>query len=88
MAQSKVSNKVKIEPKAKGVNRDELPNPRWFAPVMFGFMLLGLIWILLYYITGAQLPLGSLAPVNIGSWNILVGFGILMIGFVMTTRWK
>ncbi|WP_443027268.1 cell division protein CrgA [Sphingomonas sp. LR61] len=23
-----------------------------------------------------------------GSWNILVGFGIMFIGFLMTTRWR
>ncbi|MSY66603.1 MAG: hypothetical protein F2660_06110, partial [Actinobacteria bacterium] len=22
------------------------------------------------------------------NWNILIGFGIAMIGFAMTTRWK
>ncbi len=24
----------------------------------------------------------------LGSWNIVVGFGIMFIGFIMTTRWK
>lgn len=70
----------------------DAPNPVWFAPVMFGFMLLGLIWIITYYVTGAQFPLGSglgaTNPLNIGNWNIAVGFGIAMIGFLMSTRWK
>jgi Cell division protein CrgA len=69
------------------------PNPSWFAPVMFGFMLLGLIWIITFYVTGAQYPLGSglnnVAPaLNLGNWNILIGFGVMMVGFVMSTRWK
>ena len=70
----------------------DLPNPAWFAPVMFGFMLLGLIWIITFYVTGAQYPLGAglgdSSPLNIGNWNIAVGFGIAMVGFVMSTRWK
>ncbi len=69
----------------------DLPNPAWFAPVMFGFMLLGLIWIIAFYITGAQYPLGSAlsnTPFDIGNWNIAVGFGIAMVGFIMSTRWK
>ncbi len=71
------------------VVRDDLPNPVWFKPVMFGFMLVGLIWILLYYISGAQLPLGgAVASLNIGNANILVGFGIFIVGFIMATRWK
>jgi hypothetical protein len=70
----------------------DAPNPVWFAPVMFGFMLLGLVWIITYYVTGAQFPLGSglgaANPFNIGNWNIAVGFGIAMVGFLMSTRWK
>ena len=55
---------------------------------MFGFMLLGLIWIITYYVTGAQWPLGASAPVDLANWNILIGFGISMVGFMMSTRWK
>lgn len=63
-------------------------NPVWFKPVMFGFMIVGLIWIITYYVTSAQFPLGAATPLNLGNWNILIGFGIAMVGFMMTTRWK
>ena len=59
------------------------PNPVWFKPVMFGFMLLGLIWIIVFYVSQNQYPIPAL-----GAWNILVGFGIAFIGFLMTTRWR
>jgi len=62
---------------------EQAPNAVWFKPVMFGFMLLGLIWIIVFYVSGSTLPIPSL-----GSWNILVGFGIMFIGFLMTTRWR
>jgi len=57
---------------------------------MFGFMLLGLVWIITYYVSSAQFPIGSFFadPYNIGNWNIAVGFGLAMVGFVMSTRWK
>ncbi|WP_345375792.1 cell division protein CrgA [Frondihabitans cladoniiphilus] len=58
-------------------------NPVWFKPVMFGFMLLGLAWIIVFYVSQSVYPVPSL-----GSWNILVGFGIMFIGFLMTTRWR
>lgn len=61
----------------------DAPNPVWFKPVMFGFMLLGLIWILVFYISGGMWPVQVLKE-----WNILVGFGIAFIGFLMTTRWR
>lgn len=61
------------------------PNPVWFKPVMFGFMLLGLAWIVTYYVTSATLAL----PVpQLGQGNILVGFGLILVGFIMTTRWR
>jgi len=66
-------------------SRSDAPNPVWFKPLMFGFMLLGLVWIVLYYITSAtvQLPIPAL-----GQGNIFVGFGIVLIGFLMTPWWK
>ena len=76
------AKKVKA-PKPAKVNRDDLPNPVWFKPVMFGFMLLGLAWIIVFYISQATLPVAAL-----GQWNILVGFGIAFIGFLMTTKWR
>ena len=59
------------------------PNPVWFKPIMFGLMLLGLAWIIVYYVSRSALPIEGL-----GDSNILVGFGILFIGFLMTTRWR
>ncbi|MBN9605559.1 MAG: cell division protein CrgA [Actinomycetales bacterium] len=61
----------------------DAPNPVWFLPVMLGFMLVGLAWIVVYYLSGTQWPIPSLQ-----NWNILIGFGIMLIGFLMTTRWR
>lgn len=62
---------------------ESAPNPVWFKPVMFGFMLVGLAWIIVFYLSQTSWPIPSL-----GSWNILIGFGIMFIGFLMTTRWR
>lgn len=59
------------------------PNPVWYKPVMFGLMLLGLLWIITFYITQGAYPVPAF-----GSWNILVGFGVAIAGFLMTTRWR
>lgn len=64
-------------------SKQDQPNAVWFKPVMFGFMLIGLAWIITFYVSGSELPVPAL-----GSWNILVGFGIAFIGFLMTTRWR
>lgn len=60
------------------------PNPRWFVPVMLGLMIIGLIWVVTYYISGVdQYPVPSL-----GRWNLGAGFAFMMAGFLMTTRWR
>ena len=63
--------------------RGQAPNPVWFKPVMFGFMILGLLWIIVFYLSNGRWPVADLQ-----NWNILVGFGIMFIGFLMTTRWR
>lgn len=65
--------------------RKDAPNPVWFKPVMFGFMLLGLVWIVVYYVTSSNLGL----PIpQLGQANIFVGFGLVLVGFLMTPWWK
>ena len=83
-----MSEKKPKAPKAVPTTSEDSPNPAWFKPVMFGFMLLGLAWIITYYVTSAQFPLGASTPWNLENWNILIGFGIAMVGFMMSTRWK
>lgn len=89
MAKSKdLSEKNKAEVSAVDrpvTSGEEAPNPVWFKPVMFGFMLLGLVWIVLYYVTASTLAL----PIpQLGQNNIFVGFGLILVGFLMTTRWR
>jgi hypothetical protein len=64
-------------------SNDEAPNPVWFLPVMLGFMIVGLVWIVVFYVSGSQYPIPQL-----GAWNILIGFAIAFVGFLMTTRWR
>lgn len=58
-------------------------SPTWWAPVMVGLMVLGLIWVVVFYITREQYPVPQL-----GRWNLGVGFAFMMAGFMMTTRWR
>jgi Cell division protein CrgA len=77
------SSRTKPAKSVESRSGEQAPNAVWFKPVMFGFMLIGLVWIILFYVSQGSLPI-----VSLGSFNILVGFGIMFIGFLMTTRWR
>ncbi len=80
----KKSGIEKAQRTPKTPRAEDAPNPVWFKPVMFGFMLLGLTWIIVFYLSaGAAWPIPAL-----GQSNIFVGFGIMFVGFLMTTRWR
>jgi hypothetical protein len=51
-------------------------------------MIVGLLWIMVYYISQTLYPLGSGSPIDLGAGNIVVGFGLMMVGFGFLTRWK
>lgn len=58
-------------------------NPAWWVPVMLGLMLLGLVWVVVTYIAQSALPVPG-----IGSWNLAIGFALILAGFAMTMRWQ
>jgi Cell division protein CrgA len=58
-------------------------SPRWLAPTMLACLVLGLVWIALFYITQGDLPIRAL-----GDWNLVVGFGFIIAGVVLSTKWR
>ena len=59
-------------------------SPRWLVPVMVGCLLIGLAWIAVFYVTGGSIPGMS----TIGNWNLLIGFGFIIAGVTLSTRWR
>ena len=83
MPESKSRKKPKPQ-RPPSVPKPETGNPRWLVPTMLGLMLVGLAWIVLFYLSGPkQLPVPPL-----GAWNLEVGFAFIIAGFALTTRWK
>ncbi len=57
-------------------------SPRWLVPAMLGCLLLGLAWISTYYISNQSLPVHAL-----NAWNLVVGFGFIVCGVALSTKW-
>lgn len=66
-------------------NRELKKSPTWWAPVMVGLMVLGVVIIVTAYVSGGDLPIPNLDNGNI---NLFLGFGVLLAGFFMTMGWK
>ena len=82
MPESRVRKTAAYTPPASRSN-ERRPSPRWWAPVMLTLMVLGLAWIVIFYISQTSYPIPK-----IGNWNLAIGFGLLLAGFGMTTRWR
>lgn len=58
-------------------------SPRWLVPLMLAFFLVGLVWIVAYYLSSGQVPIE-----RIGAGNLAAGFGFIIVGFMLATQWR
>jgi zinc transporter ZupT len=58
-------------------------SPRWLAPLMVTAFLIGLAWIVTFYVSNTDYPIP-----NIHAWNMVVGFGFIAAGFTLATKWR
>lgn len=60
------------------------PSSQIYVTVMLGLMLIGLAWLVVYYLAGEQIGFIN----SLGAYNFLIGFGFMIAGLVMTMRWR
>ena len=87
MPKSKVRKKADytIDPASRTpVKVKAAPSSTLYLSVMFGFMVLGLVYLIVYYL--AQDNIGWMS--SLGAYNLLIGFGFWIIGLVMTMKWR
>ena len=59
------------------------PSPVWLAPLMLALFGIGVLWLVVFYITQGDMPFVS----GLENWNLLVGFGFIIAGFGLSTQW-
>ncbi|MGV3017577.1 cell division protein CrgA [Rothia sp. 88186D007BW] len=64
---------------------DDFPSstPLWYRVIMFALIVIGVMWIITFYISQSVYPVPG-----IDNWNIGIGIGFMMVGLLMTTRWR
>jgi hypothetical protein len=81
-AAEKQKLKAQQQPKPKKIKPPS--SRRWVPPTFIAVGLLGVAWLITYYIAGAQIPFMDL----LGNWNILIGMGGMAAAFVIATLWR
>ncbi len=90
MPKSKVRKKPESSaPRSSGVAtsavaRAAAPSPTWYPIVMTLILVLGLAYLVVYYLAGNSIPFMH----SLGAWNFAVGFGIMIVGLMMAVRWR
>ena len=83
MPRSRIRRRSAFTPPPEKTRASSLVSPRWLVQTMVACMVLGLLWVVVYYVTQTEYPIES-----IGNWNMAVGFGLIAVGFMLATRWK
>ena len=81
MPKSRVRSKAVYTPPPRSAKAKV--SPPWLVPVMLGCLIVGLVWIVVFYVSQQSWPVGAL-----GAWNLVVGFAFLVAGVVLATRWR
>ena len=72
-----VRSEAAVSPKKKQ------PSPAWYGGLVLGTMVVGVAWLVTYYVSGGTLPVSKLE-----AWNVLVGFVWIASGFALSTQWR
>ncbi len=88
MPKSKVRRKTPYTPPASTAQRTPVkvagPTHPVYVAVMLGLMLLGLAWLVVNYLAGDKIGF----MIALDAWNFVIGFALIVIGLLMTMRWR
>lgn len=83
MAVSKKRDTKQAYKVPRNFGKPESKNPKWLLPTALTLLILGPLWIVVYYVTKAGYPIPE-----IRDWNLMFGFVFMAAGMVLLTRWK
>lgn len=72
------------KPKKRSRLQNAAAGRDWVPWVFVPLALLGVIWLLLFYIAGNRIPVMQ----DLRDWNYLIGIGLIAVSFGVATLWK
>jgi len=94
MPKSKVRKKAVYTPPKDKLSpaqaRKAGPSSPIYVGVMLGLMVLGLLWLVVNYLAGDRLGfMAALGGDGVGfNYNFVIGFVLIIVGLLMTMRWR
>lgn len=65
-------------------SQQDAPSGRWVPITGSALLIVGLLWIVVNYVAGSDIP----GMNELGNWNLVIGMGFIVAGFLVFTRWK
>ncbi len=91
MPKSKVRKKADAPARTQSLTpptKAMAPSPTWYPVVMAAVLILGLAYLVVYYLTNSGTDPKIPVMGDLGAWNFAVGFGVMLLGLVMAVRWR
>ncbi len=83
MPESRQRKKADFTPPQTSKKPVKVGSGRWVAPTMCTLWIIGLAWIVVYYIVPDLAYFGEL-----GNWNLAIGMALIAAGFILATKWE
>ncbi|MFC5066313.1 cell division protein CrgA [Actinomycetospora atypica] len=85
MPKSKVRKKPTYTPPPQAaVAQSAGPSHPAYVAIMLGIGIVGLAWLVVNYLAGEDIPVMA----DLGGYNFLIGFGLVVISLLMTMKWR
>jgi cell division protein CrgA len=80
----KRSTPAVVTPATRAKRTAPPPSPPWYGGLILAMFVLGIVWLLVYYLSNG----GVLGLESLGGFNLLIGFGFVVVGLALATRWR
>lgn len=70
-----------VRPSSMATSRK--PSPRWLPMTAVALIVLGIAWLVVYYLSDTQYPVASWRY-----WNLAIGFGAMVASLAVLSRWR
>lgn len=74
---------AELRPQERTTVTKKRPSPTWVPITALTLIVVGIGWLVTYYLSGTLYPIGTW-----GYWNLAVGFGALVGSLIVLSRWR